>query len=403
MSIVKKLLILVTVVIFLVVLWRLIIVRMALQRSFYGAGSTGSLHVEPFSRTNVAAGAEPFSILSTNEAIELANVENGSKITIKNTPSSIHDLSLSELCVKASYNSAISGNYVNLDMLGYVLGRGCRYIDFEVLYVPVDESSALVNKFAPMKPVVGFTTATDYSTVSSYNTIGLDKILGYAVATAFSPSCPNHKDPLFINLRVKSNNTSIYPDIAAALDNSLGSKIYSDPGRTVYTDLSTYTGINPALPVTKNTRLGDIMGKVVVMMDKTIYPNYVNYTSNCTTGSGPCYDLANYVNIQNGSQDMNLVLYSFVTVKPPIQILDDDMHTTVQNITVANPDNVFLMNQKNKNPNYADYILKYGCQWVPYRFYQNDAALADYETFFNDHGSGFVPMVSAISYFMNRG
>ena len=398
MSIVKKLLILVTVVIFLVVLWRLIVVRMVLRKSFGPGNNIPGTNIE---------GLEPFSFLSTNEAVELRRVENSSKITIKNTPSSIHDLSLSELCVKASYNSAISGNYVNLDMLGYVLGRGCRYIDFEVLYVPIDESST--NQFAPMKPVVGFTTATDYSTVSSYNTIGLDKVLGYAVATAFSPSCPNHKDPLFINLRVKSNNTSIYPDIAAALDNSIGPKIYSDPSRTVYTDLSTYTGINPALPVTKNTVLSDIMGKVVVMMDKTIYPNYVNYTSNCSrstssqNASGPCYDLTNYVNIQNGSQDMNLVLYSFVTVKPPIQILDDDMHTTVQNITVANPDNVFLMNSANKNPKFADYILKYGCQWVPYRFYQNDAALADYETFFNDHGSGFVPMVSAISYFMNRG
>jgi len=45
--------------------------------------------------------------------------------------------------------------------------------------------------------------------------------------------------------------------------------------------------------------------------------------------------------------------------------------------------------------------LKYGCQWVPYRFYQNDVALETYEKFFNDHGSAFVPMVSAISYFMN--
>jgi len=400
MSIVKKILIFVTVVIFLVVLWRLIVVRMALRKSFGPGNNIPGTNIE---------GLEPFSFLSTNEAVELRRVENSSKITVKSAPSSIRDLSLSELCVKASYNSAISGNYVNLDMLGYVIGRGCRYLDFEILYVPIDESSAASNQYAPMKPVVGFTNATDYSTVGSYNTIVLDKVLGYAVATAFSPSCPNHKDPLFINLRVKSNNTSIYPDIAAALDNSIGPKIYSDTAKTVYTNLSTYTGINPALPVTKNTLLGDIMGKVVVLIDKTIYPNYVNYTSNCPhastapNGSGPCYDLANYVNAQNGSQDTNLVLYSFVTVKPPIQILDDDVHTTVQNITVANPDNMFLMNPANKNPNYGDYILKYGCQWVPYRFYQNDVALETYEKFFNDHGSGFVPMVSAISYFMNMG
>jgi len=398
MSIVKKILILVTVVIFLVVLWRLIVVRMALRTQFGPGPSIPGTNIE---------GLEPFSFLSTNEAVELRRVENSSKITMTSAPTSIRDLSLSELCVKASYNSAISGNYVNLDMLGYVIGRGCRYLDFEVLYVPVDESST--SSYAPMKPVVGFTNATDYSTVGSYNTIVLDKVLGYAVAAAFSPSCPNHKDPLFINLRVKSNNTGIYPDIAAALDNSIGPKIYSDPGRTVYTDLSTYTGINPALPVTKNTVLSDIMGKVVVLMDKTVNPNYINYSSNCpsataSTGSsttGPCYDLANYVNIQNGSQDMNLVLYSFVTVKPTIQILDDDVHTTVQHITVANPDNMFLMNPANKNPNYGDYILKYGCQWVPYRFYQNDVALETYEKFFNDHGSAFVPMVSAISYFMN--
>ena len=60
------------------------------------------------------------------------------------------------------------------------------------------------------------------------------------------------------------------------------------------------------------------------------------------------------------------------------------------------------MNPSNNNPDYADCVLKYSCQIVPYRFYHNDTALEKYEKFFNANGAAFVPLSVAISHFMNK-
>jgi hypothetical protein len=169
----------------------------------------------------------------------------------------------------------------------------------------------------------------------------------------------------------------------------------------VYTDTKNNKQFYAAMPVTCDTILSDIMGSVIISIDKTINPNWATVKT-CDPSNGSCYRLPNYVNVQNGSQDMNLILYSLASKKPQIQILDDNLHTTVQTITVANPDNVYLLNSSNTNPSYSDYILKYGCQWLPNRFYQNDSELEDYELFFNQHDSGIVPLSIAISYFMNR-
>jgi hypothetical protein len=379
MLLVKKFLILFTVIIFLIIIWRLIIVRIQMRKE-----------------------VEKFSLFSNVENKELTSIESTDKVVIKSVSSNdssraIQDLSLCELCIKGSYNSALSGNYINLDMLQYVINRGCRYLDFEVLYIPVDPT----NVHSQFKPVVGYTTSTDFSIINSENTILLNTVLASAISNAFTSSCPNNNDPLFINLRIKSNNVNVYSDVASAIDQSIQPKIYASNVQ-VFTDPTKLTTIYAAMPVTRNTKLKDIMGHVIISVDKTIFPNYIHYTSTCDLSGGTCYDLTKYTNIQNGSEDMNLILYSMVSQKPSMQILNDNLHTNVKNISVANPDNLYLLNPSNKNPNYGDYILKYGCQWVPYRFYQNDSELQEYEKFFNDHNSGIIPLASAISYYMNK-
>ena len=55
------------------------------------------------------------------------------------------DLPLKEYCIKASYNSAVSGNYVNKNMLKHVLSRGCRFLDLEILVPKIMHQSHCYN------------------------------------------------------------------------------------------------------------------------------------------------------------------------------------------------------------------------------------------------------------------
>jgi hypothetical protein len=378
MTIIKKLLLLFTLFIFFFILWRLLIIRINLKKEF---------NKESFSVLNMFSSSQDKEMNN--------NISPLTKLTINDANKGILDLPLKELCIKASYNSANSGSYISLNMLQYVINRGVRYLDFEVFFIQSD------NAKKTMKPVVATSTDPDFIAFSSENNLLLDDVLSYAVSNAFSSPCPNMNDPLFINLRIKSNNRDVYKAVAASIDSTIKQKIYSDPNNIIFTDASIGDIANKAITITKDTKFSDIKGSVIISIDKTLFPNYTNFT-NCDIGKQKCYDLTNYTNIECGSENMNLTLYSLISPQKLLQINDDNRTTNVKTITVVNPDSTFLINKANTNPKYSDFIIKYGCQIVPYRFYQNDSSLEDYEKFFNIHNSAFVPLASAISYYVKQ-
>jgi hypothetical protein len=49
------------------------------------------------------------------------------------------DMELMQYCIKGSVNSAYSGQYISDEMVKYVLSRGCRFLDFEVYYLPIGD------------------------------------------------------------------------------------------------------------------------------------------------------------------------------------------------------------------------------------------------------------------------
>ena len=72
--------------------------------------------------------------------------------------------------------------------------------------------------------------------------------------------------------------------------------------------------------------------------------------------------------------------------------------TSVKNMYVIIPD--ANTNKKYiKNPDYKQFVKDYGCQIVPYKFYNKDTQLTEYEKFFNDNKSACVPMALAVNYF----
>jgi hypothetical protein len=364
MKFIKKILISVVVLIFVYVIWRLLKNR-----------------VEIKNKENLS---ENFSIFSSSSSNEIDNLKGSEIIKIESCKENFSDLPLREYCIKASYNSALSGNYVNLDMITYVLKRGCRFLDFEIFYIGETKTDNTMR----YTPRVAYSTDNTYTTINSENSILLDNVLTTVINSAFSSPTPNIKDPLFINLRVKSNNKDIYKAVAASIDNTIRQKLYVDTSssQTPY----------PAIPITRDTLLSDIMGKIIICFDKTIDRNYKD-SINCNPSDSTCYDLTDYINIETGSEDLNLLRYSEVMdqCSIPIDIKNNDLNTNVKTMKFVIPN---IKNDNSKNPSISDFVLKHSVQIPAYRFYKKDNGLQEYEEFFNDNHTAFVPLAIAIPY-----
>jgi hypothetical protein len=365
MNVIKKVLIIIIIILVVYILLRLLRNRIEIQKKI---------------------SVEKFTLFSSLKDNEINNLKNTNTVAIENCP--FTNLPLREYCIKSSYNTALTGNYVNLDMITYVLSRGCRFLDFEVFYIGKTIKDDTGISSTTYTAQVAYSMDSSYTTISTENSISLDDILTTVVTNAFSSPSPNSRDPLFINLRLKSNNKDIYKAVAASIDNTIKDKLYLNQSKE--------KNFN-ALPVTKSTLFSDIMGKVILCMDKTIVRNYKDYTG-CSRTSGNCYDLTKYINIETGSEDLNLLRYFEVMdhCVIPINIKDDNMTTDVKTIKYVVPN---AKNDNSYNPVISDFILKYSAQIPAFRFYKNDRQLYNYEDFFNEQKTAFVPLAIAISYF----
>jgi len=361
MAVYKNILIFLILLIFTYILWRLICKRQEIMKKI----SNGEKLYNDEKK-------EGFSFFTTPDS-EFSNIQNSNPVLIQGINSNYAKLPLREYIIKSSFNSAITGNYVNLDMIQYVLKRGCRFLDFEVFYI--DNS-----------PVVAYSTDKNFDTIDTDNHILLDAVLSSAVANAFSSTSPNSGDPLFIHLRIKSNNPNIYKSVAKSVDFALRSRLYNTN-------------------VTKNTKLSDIMGKVVLIIDKTLNRNYAK-SSSCKPKESGCYDLTQYINMESGSETLFLQRYSELLNQcaiPP-NVLDKcdgvpaNSCTDISKMRLVLPDSNFKNTQ---NPEYNDFVSKFGCQLLTYRFYMLDKGLKNYETFFDDNKTAFVPLAHAIRYIKN--
>jgi len=355
MTIYKKILIALVIIIFSYIFWRLISKHNKIIKN-----------TEPFS----------FNIIPDSATSDLNKLkDNLIKINMNSLPSIYHSLPLMDFCIKGSYNSAYTGKYINIDMIIYQLSRGCRFFDFEVFYIENPESRIF-------SPQVAYSTDANFVTMDCENSVLLDNILSALVSNGFSTqNAPNSKDPIFINLRIKSSNNNIYKAIASSIDYSIKSKLYSGK-------------------VTKNTPMNDLMGKVILCIDKTINYNYKDYT-NCDKNDKNCYDLKKYTNIESGSENMVLNRYINLLNQKNVNLIikDNNLNTNIQNMNLILPE---ILPENAPNPEIKQFIVDHGCQIIPFKFYQKDDGLYKYEEFFNDNNGGTVPMRIAIMYFKKK-
>jgi hypothetical protein len=361
----KKILILLIIIIFTYILYQLFIQRAELLRQKESMSNQKSESIFNTAVFGLPSYQYLKSFISSEED-EVAKLNKNADVKLLSLNAKAAELPLMQYIVKSSYNSAITGSYASLLMLKYVINRGCRCLDFEILYL--DNSI----------PCVGYTTDSTYLSIDSNNTIPLSDIFKCIIANAFT--CVNGTDPLYIHLRIKSNNDAVYEEVAKLVDIHL-------------------TPVRYDKPVNETTKLSDVMGKVIIMVDKTINPNYNDSNQNTCNGSPttPCYLLKKYVNIESGSPFLRNYKYSFMLTKSsnPPQIMNNNTTTDVNNMHLVVPDSDTT---SVSNPPIYPFISKYGSQIIMYKFYCNDDELENYEDFFSENSFAFVPMAKALTY-----
>jgi hypothetical protein len=116
--------------------------------------------------------------------------------------------------VMSSYNSCAGGDswndWVDKEVLRKVIGLGVRCLDLEIYF----KNGECIVSVGPES------SDGTYTLKGTYNSLTLEEALQTIDTHAFSSSyTPNSEDPLFINLRIKTNKPEVYNKIAEAILN----------------------------------------------------------------------------------------------------------------------------------------------------------------------------------------
>jgi hypothetical protein len=312
---------------------------------------------------------QPYSDETTvSKETELSGVENtsnGSGIASLNIVEGL-PLQLRDYCIKSSSNSAYSGGYMNMNMIKYVLSRGCRFLDFEVYY-------------KDSVPIVAYSKTNYDPSYASFTSVDLPLSLSGVFSTimsnAFNDNCPNQKDPLFIHLRIKTYINDAYQAIATLIATTLKNKLYRGQ-------------------VTPDTPIAQLMGQIIIIVDRSTSPHYSNYPI-CGDMDTACFNLKNMVNMESGSdmvrvyKDRDLMYQAINPPSPGVYLM---------RIVMPTPG---VFSTKNCDSSYL--IKNYGAQIVAKSFYLNDARLSVYEDMFRTYKSAFVPIEYAMKYIKDTG
>lgn len=245
--------------------------------------------------------------------------------------------------IKTAYNACSGGNYKNdfVDVcnLKSVIGQGVRCLDFE-LY-SIDD-----------KPIVATSTSDSYYIKETFNYVDFNDVMKTIQNYAFASStAPNYTDPILINLRIMSNNQTMYTNLAnilASYEDMLLSKenSFENNGKNI-----------AGLPITS------FMNKCLIIVDKT------------NTAFLDNEEFLEYVNLTSNSVFMRSYHYNDIKDNPDV---DELTNFNRRGMTIVYP-------EVGTNPDNPSGILcrEYGCQMVAMRFQFVDDLLEENTLFFD--------------------
>ena len=272
---------------------------------------------------------------------------------------------LRDYYIKSSYNSCCGGDfangYVNIESLRQVIRQGCRCLDFEIYSVGG-------------KAVVAASSDDNYNIKGTLNSLPISEVFklvrNNACNTVARPEvCPNPTDPLFINLRIKSNQNDIYNDIANALAINFNNLLSKHNKKYAFECCGKNLG---------NEALQRLMGKVIIICDRS----NSNYRSS---------RLDELVNMNSQSVFLKSLRNYDVAYAPSST---DLTRYNKKYMSITMPDyNPLAINDINPAKHH-----QYGCQFVCMNFQQSDANLDYYINLFEDKRTAFILKPRSLRY-----
>ena len=291
------------------------------------------------------------SSLDTTECTFMTSLYPGNDTKLKSIMPSDPDCSgnLYDYYIKTSYNSCSGGSYkndyVDICILKSIISQGVRCLDFEIYNIDG-------------KPVVSTSTENNYHVKETYNSVDFSTVMQTIQSYAFaSGTCPNPNDPMLIHLRIKSNNQTMYDNLANIFKSysklMLGKDFsYENYGKNI-----------AARPLTS------FMNKIILIVDKSNNSFLENKK------------FMEYVNLTSNSVFMRAYPYYSVKNTPDINELQQ---YNKRDMTIVFPDS-------GVNPVNPSGVLcrETGCQMVAMRYQYVDNFLQENAAFFNEAGYAF--------------
>lgn len=321
------------------------------------------------------------SRLSNSNCLNLANIYGSipaSSINSINSSNPVFGGKLIDYYIKTAYNCCCAGNFKNdfvdsesttpkLCALTNCIQQGARCLDFEIY------------SYRDM-PVIAASSLNSNNIKETFNYLDFDDVMNWLANSAFTPSfCSNSADPLILNFRIMSSNTSIYPIMATSI-----LKWFPDENR-----LASKYSINNYCENLAHLPLLTFQKKLIIIIDNNTFNNLIGLCpTNCSRGSG---------SPQNNCQNPNLLEVVHIHSESPylktirftdLQITSDIASMQLNNktsVTMLLPD--YNANAKNIDPTIG---MNYGCQLVGMSFQTFDTNMEFYTLFFNNAATAFV-------------
>jgi len=333
------------------------------------------------------------------------------------------NLALNQYFVKASWNTAYTGSYnskyksnmIDISMVIDVMNSGCRFLDFEVYstekVIGKDTKTSISKKI--IIPVVGFSNQKNNNHQMECNG-PIVKLLDVFTAISQNKSkVPNGNDPLFIQLRVKYANIELYKSLLSIIDEN------SAFGKVINRDYSiTKTIANGKYII--NELFSNLRQKIFIIADLVnsdpMFTNILSGKKIDDTKTDYTQLIKEYQNAfslittqQQYTGDLSSLSNQRVLLLPA-KPYDIDPNGNIVYITCPdNPSDNRVYNQS--YPDFSifnisnldklsvyDLVINHTIHIIPFRFYIDDNNLKDYEDIFTNNGNcAFIKMSSVIS------
>ena len=306
--------------------------------------------------------------------------------------------------ILSSYNSCNTGtelqnNTMSLNALKYVISQGVRLLDFEIY--------SLNNE-----PIVSTSNNPDnYYIFESSNYVNFSDAFETIINNAFNAStCPTGNDPLFVHLRIKSNNTTMLKNLANIFkindipDGHILDTKYSfeqiscnrnlQKCKNITADDPSYNYCHPdestndaSYKITFGCNSTNIMeeplyyfqNKIIIILDRS------------NTTALDCEELMEFVNLTSNSLYCRLINnFTMVNSQDQLELLEFNKRT----VTIVTPD--IGINKPNPDINKSRLL---GIQFNANNFFQKDNYLNNSINMFNNAGHAFILKPEAMRYY----